>query len=114
MDRLTIIIRQDLPAGAQLAQACHAVAEFGVHHPDGFRAWATNDRNIVCLAAPDEDALAALADAAESLGLACSRFHEPDLAGSLTALALGDGARQLTSCMPLALRALAEPVRSVA
>lgn len=104
MQKLYVIVRADLEPGAQLAQSNHATAEFSVAHPDAFRDWAANQRNIVCLNAPNEATLADLLKLAEAKGIPLAAFHEPDFGDELTAIALGAGGDKLTSCLPLALR----------
>ncbi len=82
-----------------MAQACHATREFGLLFPNE-----DVGDNLVVLHAPDEAALAHLAEVA---GVACAvaRFYEPDLNGQMTAAAFGMGARKILSTLPLALRA---------
>lgn len=38
-NKLYIVTRQDLPAGAQCAQACHGISTFAVEHPEEHSAW---------------------------------------------------------------------------
>lgn len=70
--------RADLAPGYRLAQSVHAAIAFALDWPDLARAHET----VVCLVAPDECALASLADEVD-----CVRFYEPDLGGALTAIA---------------------------
>ena len=100
MDRLYIVVRADLAPGLQLAQACHALQAFNDQHPIAARAW---KGNLVCLAVPSAAELGTLAcDLGRAYPLAT--FHEPDVAGELTAVAIhGDAAKRL-SRLPLALR----------
>jgi peptidyl-tRNA hydrolase len=104
MQKLFVIVRADLPPGAQLAQSNHATAEFSVAHPEAFRDWAANQRNIVCLNVTNEAALADLLKLAQAKGVWSASFREPDFDGELTAIALGSGAEKIVSCLPLALR----------
>lgn len=104
MEKLFVIVRSDLAPGAQLAQSNHATAEFSVAYPDAFRDWAANQRNIVCLNAPNEATLADLLALAKAKGIESAAFHEPDFDDELTAIALGAGGDKITSCLPLALR----------
>lgn len=39
MEKLYIIVRGDLPAGAQCAQACHAISTFAAEHPEVHLSW---------------------------------------------------------------------------
>jgi hypothetical protein len=100
MDALYVVVRHDLGAGLQMAQACHAVREFTREHPaDGV------GDNLVVLET-SLDRLHFLAYRAR-VGEKCrtTAFHEPDLGGELTAVAFGAGARKLLSELPLAGRA---------
>jgi hypothetical protein len=104
LEKLYVIVRSDLAPGAQIAQTAHAVSEFAVAHPDDFRAWASEQRNIVCLGIPNEAALADLLSLAQSKHIRCARFREPDYDDELTAIALGNGGDKITSSLPLALK----------
>jgi hypothetical protein len=103
--RLYIVARGDLDPGLLAAQACHVARKFTRH----FAAVPVEeDENLLVLAAKDEQELQALLALAGPLG-PCSAFHEPDLAGSLTAIALGgdllggSAVRRLVSQLPKAL-----------
>jgi hypothetical protein len=37
--KLYIITRRDLSAGAQCAQACHALSTFAREHPEAHKSW---------------------------------------------------------------------------
>ena len=67
------------------------------------RGWHSDSNTLVLLAAPDELALSWLRADAASAGLRCAAFHEPDLDGALTALALEPAAGRLVAHLPLAL-----------
>lgn len=110
-NKLFVVVRADLPPGAQAAQLTHAALGFAFVHAERARAWHEASNNLVELAVPDRAALEELCDrAACAPGVATCRFHEPDFDGSLTAVALhGPGAHRLVSSLPLALR----PPRSV-
>lgn len=96
MKRLYIVVRNDIPPGLQMAQACHAAHEFGRTGED------VGD-NLVVLHASHADLERLVASAAGVCS--CVPFHEPDLGGELTAAAFGCGARRILSSFPLALRA---------
>lgn len=117
MQKLYIIIRSDLAAGLQIAQACHALRCFTHAHPKEDRAWfygpdqtlePRGPNNIVVLQVPDEKALHDLfCRAVRDPDVAGAPFYEPDLDDSLTAIALGgEGASRYVSSLPLALREL--------
>jgi hypothetical protein len=106
MNKLYTVTRSDLPAGAQLAQSCHALAAFASAHPESFRAWAEPEqRNIVCLAAPTRAALEQLLWTLQRDEARVAEFRETDLDGELTAIACGEEGAKLLSSLPLAGRA---------
>lgn len=109
MEKLYIIVRNDIPPGLQIAQACHAQREFAAEYPDLDREWHEKHRNIVVLQIPDLRELAALANECERLNIPTSRFLEPDLDNELTAIALAPTCVRLVSSLPLALRAPRPP-----
>ncbi len=98
--------RADLPSGTQACQAAHAALDFAVTYPDLVGNWHASSSTLVILAVRDELALAWLCQDAESEGLRTVRFHEPDLAGALTAAAFEPAAARLLRALralPLAL-----------
>lgn len=104
MNKLYVVVRSDIPAGDQLAQSCHAVAEFGVLSPTRFAAWAKEDRSIVILAAPSQTALQIVRMQLIDEGLEVAAFREPDMDNELTAIAFGGEGARFVSQLPLALR----------
>lgn len=104
MNKLYLIVRADLAPGAQLAQACHALAGFALQHADAFRAWQTGTNNLVCLQCVDEPALRRIATEATARGDRGFENIEPDYGNALTAVALGEEARKFLSSLPLALK----------
>jgi hypothetical protein len=64
---------------------------------------------VIVLAAPDEFALAWLLEHARRDSLTAVPFHEADLDGALTAVALEPAGGRLCSSYPLALREPAMP-----
>lgn len=105
MEKLYVVVRADLPAGAQLAQACHGMRAFVAAHPDVDRAWYEGSNNLVCLQVPGEAELLALARRAEERGVPVAVFREPDFADEVTAVAIAPAGARLVSSLPLALRA---------
>lgn len=102
IDRMYIIVRNDLKPGLQAAQACHALRLFGAEHPEEDRSWYEGSNNLVLLQVPDEEALLGLLE--RSSGISSSLFREPDLGDEATALALEARGRRLVSNLPLLLR----------
>lgn len=107
MEKLYVVVRADLPPGAQLAQSCHAVSAFAADYPKAHEDWHRHGQNLVVLQIPDEAALSRLlefaieSDAIERVSL----FREPDFDDQLTACAFDDGISRYVSSLPLALRA---------
>ncbi|HET7014558.1 MAG TPA: peptidyl-tRNA hydrolase [Streptosporangiaceae bacterium] len=101
-----LVTRANLEPGTQACQAAHAALDFAVTYPDLVGDWHASSNTLVILAVRDELELAWLCQDAESAGLRTVRFHEPDLAGALTAAAFEPAAaRRLRAlrALPLAL-----------
>jgi len=97
MDKLYSIGRKDLPPGLRAAQLTHACIEWTATH-------GRPPENLVLLEVEDEGALTALLEAVASFPHVV--FHEPDLGGEFTALAVSHpDVPRLLSQLPLALRA---------
>jgi peptidyl-tRNA hydrolase len=97
MEKLYVVVRNDLAPGLQVAQVCHAVREFAHRFPELDRQWFEQSNNLVVLQVPTlEDLEKLVVD-----GGVIAPFHEPDLNGELTAAAFAAG-RTLSS-LPLAL-----------
>ena len=100
--RLYIVVRGDLDPGLQAAQACHAAR--------AYPAPPSEDENLVVLAARSSHHLGELFELGRRMGPSVA-FHEPDLDGALTAIALGGDLESdagkvslLLSQLPRALR----------
>ena len=102
-DKLYLVVRADLPAGAQAVQAAHALREFAAHHPEVDRAWYERSNYLALLSVPDEGALQRLLTRARERGLLAAPFHEPDRHNEMTALALEPAGQRLVRNLPLAL-----------
>lgn len=98
MKRLYVVVRADLPAGLQMAQACHVTREFTLAYPEE-----DVGENLVVLHARDEAELARLLVSSDPLCLS-KAFREPDLGGAMTAVAFSGDAQKHLSSLPLALR----------
>jgi peptidyl-tRNA hydrolase len=114
--KLYLIVRADLPPGLQAAQLVHAATVLCLEQTAAAMAWHRGVQNVVCLAAPNESELAQHARETAATGRQVATFHEPDLDGQLTAIAvLGEG---LFPGLPLALRPTCygcrQPVRKCA
>lgn len=105
MQKLYTVVRSDIPCGARVAQTGHAVAAFATAHPGPFHAWALPEqRNIICLEAPELEQLLATLQGA---GVRCATFRETDMGDELTGIACGEEGAKLLSSLPLAGRARA-------
>lgn len=54
MEKLYVVVRDDLPPGLQIAQAIHACRAFHADHPAVETAWHTTSNTIAVLSVPDE------------------------------------------------------------
>lgn len=101
--KLYVVVRSDLPAGAQAVQSMHALREFAAQHPEIDAAWHSASNRLAVLGVPTEHELKALSVEATLAGVPSAAFLEEDLGGSLTALALAPSATALVRGLPLAL-----------
>ena len=87
-------------------QSAHAAIEYHLAHPD------VPHEILVFLVTDDEPGLEFLLDCAYRAGVETTSFHEPDLGGSLTAVAISDSraARRLTDGFSLVLAGQREEV----
>lgn len=106
MLKLYVITRQDLSAGQQAVQSCHALIEFQVTHPDLTKEWYARSNTLALLSVPDEMELEALARSAEAKWIEVSRFREPDRDNELTAIVLGPQGKRLVQRLSLTLASL--------
>lgn len=84
--KLYILARVDLgDYSSPAAQACHAVAAFMAFQKASSLHW--GNKTIVLLAVKDEQWLQLWCDKIRLASLTYTRFEEPDLEGSLTAVA---------------------------
>jgi peptidyl-tRNA hydrolase len=108
MERLYVVTRQDLPDGPQAVQSCHAVVAFAIEHRECLERWAMGSNTLVLVSVRNEDELRSLASSAEDAGILTSRFHEPDLGGSLTSVVMDPRAKRLCRSLPKTLHGRAE------
>lgn len=104
-ERLHLVVRADLSAAQVAVQAAHAARAFAHQHPEVERAWFEASNHLALLAVPDEATLERLSQRAFCGDVAFAAFREPDLGGSLTAIAVEPGPRGQAICrrLPLAL-----------
>lgn len=102
--KLYVAVRDDLPAGVQLAQACHALRAFVEAHPEVDRQWYEHSNNLVVVCVRSEGELLRLYRKADDAGIAVAAFSEPDLHDHWTAIAIAPDGARLCSSLPLALR----------
>ncbi len=107
MEKLYIIVRNDISPGLQCAQSCHAQHLFAQRFPELIEQW---EGNLVVLQVPDEAHLDALYESLsggkrnEGEVYPAAAFFEPDLDDEMTAIAAGGSAGKLLSSLPLALK----------
>lgn len=104
MERLTIVVRADLPPGDVLAQTAHAVAEFAEKYPEPFLSWKKASNTLLIKSVPSEGALASLRLRLISKRAEFAEFREPDMNNAMTSIALVPGFDILARDLPLALR----------
>lgn len=101
--KLITVTRQDLSHGYQIAQSCHAVADFAYYQSKFFNQWRTNSNYKICLASKDEDSLEKLYNKLKEKGASVIAFREPDMGNQLTAITLygEEQYRNYTKYLPL-------------
>ncbi len=102
---LYVVTRRDLLPEVQAVQSAHAAIDFQHEWPGIANGWHKHNY-LVFVSVEDEEGLAALNRKAMKRGLATTAFYEPDLNGSLTAIALepGEQSRRLCRGLPLTIR----------
>ena len=107
-EKLVTITRQDLPAGYQLCQTGHAIADFAHELPQFFKSWKDNSNYLISLSAKDENQLNNIYEKLRDRGAPIIAFREPDLDDQLTALCFYGlpHYRKLVSNLPLALKSI--------
>lgn len=114
MEKLFVVVRNDLDPGLQMAQAIHAAIKYVLTHEEEARRWYEESNNLAVLQVPDEETLGALAQrvSVKDPAFQSSIFEEPDLDGARTAAAFCGGAKKLVSSLPLALRDHSMPMKA--
>ena len=100
-----VVVRADLPAGAQCAQACHGLMAFAMQYPITAQYWYRKSNNLVVLQVPNEACLKNIALRASDEGFDYSVFHEPDFDDTITAIAIEPAGKRILSNLSLALKA---------
>ena len=101
---LYVLVRSDLPAGLQIAQASHGAFEFSRAYPAATHRWLHDSNYIVILHVPDEASLLDHAQAVLDAEIDYCLVYEPDVEAN-TALVVGPSSywRKLAN-LPCALR----------
>ena len=107
-EKLVTITRQDLPAGYQLCQTGHAIADFAHELPQFFKSWKENSNYLISLATQDEQSLQNIYEKLRQRGAPIIAFHEPDIQDQLTAICFYGlpHYRRIVSYLPLALKSI--------
>jgi peptidyl-tRNA hydrolase len=92
--------------GQQASQLCHALRQFSNDHPEIDKEWFNNSNYICLLAVASESDLINLINKSEELELKYSKFLEPDLNNSLTAICIEPGklTKKLVNNLKLAFK----------
>lgn len=89
MNRIYVVVRQDLDPGLRIAQACHSAAYWRTVDPEWYE-------NLIVLGADNELELSLLVDRLRDCGIPVEPFHEPDCDHEMTSfIARGDAKRWL-------------------
>ena len=109
-DKLYVVTHRELEPGYQAVQSQHALFQFSIEHAEAARRWYAFSNYLGFLSVENETALLELLDAAITNGIRVSAFHEPDIGGNVTAIALeaSDASSRLVSQIPLALKGAKE------
>lgn len=102
--KLTVVVRADLAAGYQAAQALHAARQFAAVHPAIEAEWFASSNTVVLLNAKDEPTLERVVNRCVEEGVRYAVFREPDLGGSITAVAIEPDGHRITKRYPLMLK----------
>ena len=106
LPRLYVLVRSDIPAGYQIAQAIHAKDEFTHTHPEREKEWREESNTIVVLNVPCQHELLDYTNKASAKGIKNAVFREPDMGGEPTAAAFEPSPEtsELFRKLPLALK----------
>jgi peptidyl-tRNA hydrolase len=104
MDKLYIIVRDDLSPGQQAVQGMHALRQFVAECSDADIFWFATSNTLAVLSVPNERALGVLYRKAKDRSVPVAAFREPDRDNEMTSIAIGPTGRILTKNLPLAFR----------
>jgi len=85
--KLYAVVREDLPEGLRAAQMAHAVAGIVQNMPAATAEWQGTDNYLIVLGVRDEERLRGVVGILLDENVSHYLWHEPDLDGSLTAIA---------------------------
>lgn len=102
MEKLYVVVRDDLSPGDMICQSAHAVADFCMRYPGRAAQWHDNSNYLIILSVPNEQLLVELIERLE--GFRSIVVHEPDLDDEITAIAVEHDAWRILSSLPLACR----------
>lgn len=102
--KLVVITRADIPAGYQIVQSAHSIADFAFDHPEKFKEWKSISNSIICLSVKDEQTMLKLYDKF-CKKTKVSKFFEPDV-NEFTSICLfgTPDIRKSLSHLPLSLK----------
>ena len=103
--KLIVLVRADISAGYQVAQALHAVADFAHQHPETFQEWKSVSNSVVALSVPSEKHLLKHFRKLEGMNAKLVMFNEPDLNNEATSIGVygTPDIRKKLSGLPLCL-----------
>jgi peptidyl-tRNA hydrolase len=104
MERLYVLVRQDLSSGARIAQALHGLDEYRDKNLSEHTSWRKTSNTVAVLGVRDETHLAHITAMTEQYGIPHAIFREPDMGDAQTVLVLGGNhpyVRKLTAKLPL-------------
>lgn len=101
--KLYVLVREDLPPGARVAQAVHGAHEFADGCPVEYARWRENSNTVSVLGVRDEPHLRYFVEMAEMWDVPYALFREPDMDGARTVLVLAPSpaSQRLTRDLPL-------------
>lgn len=106
MNKLYLVVREDIDPGYQVSQIVHGAIRFYNLHPEITKEWINTSETIVCLGIKNEEELLKLIQKAEQREIKYSSFREPDMDNQLTSVvfAPGENSGKLCSNLGLVLR----------